>query len=279
MTGQWRLSALFPNLKETGSGIILWDLLRCVKDTIQTPKHILTGLVIWIPIIMNSGMQNKEWSKELKDMAASIPIRNRADALCAIYSGRFCALIAVAGGDFNKMKKRRSTSRNVLNLTFSALLSALSVMILALGSVIEVLDITVCLIASMILVIIVIEIGGVYPWLSYAVVSIISLLLLPNKFPAVVYIFFAGNYPILKRSFEKFKPIICWGLKLILFNLEFTMIYIFSVYVFMIPNIGYTLNALVYIICNAVFVMCDIALTRFISIYVFRLRKRLSIKK
>lgn len=177
------------------------------------------------------------------------------------------------------MKSKKSSSRNVLNLTFSALLSALGVVVLSIGSFIEVLDLSACLLAAMILVIMVIEIGGAYPWLTYAVTATISVMLLPNKFSVAIYILFAGNYPMLKRLIEKTKPFIGWILKLLLFNLEFTLIYFVSTRIFMISDIGYSLNLLVYLLCNGVFILFDITLTRMISFYVFRLRKRLAIKK
>ena len=67
---------------------------------------------------------------------------------------------------------------------------------LYLGSMVEVLDISMAVIASLICVFAVIEYGKGYPWLIFSVTAILSLLLLPNKFPAVVYGCFMGFYPI-----------------------------------------------------------------------------------
>ena len=75
----------------------------------------------------------------------------------------------------------RKTSVQVKYLTVSAMLCALSVIILGLGAVIEVLDISVAVIASLFVVYAIIEIGGAYPWLIWIVTSIIALLLLPLK--------------------------------------------------------------------------------------------------
>ena len=59
--------------------------------------------------------------------------------------------------------------------------SALSVLILYLGALIEVLDLSVSAMASLVIVLIVIEMGHSYAWLTYLAVSILSLILLPPK--------------------------------------------------------------------------------------------------
>ena len=70
-------------------------------------------------------------------------------------------------------------------LTVCAMLCALSVIILSLGSLIEVLDISVAVFASLLCIYAVIEIGGAYPWLVWLVTSVLALLLLPQKTPAL----------------------------------------------------------------------------------------------
>ena len=104
-------------------------------------------------------------------------------------------------------------------LALCSLFSALGVIILYMGSLIEVIDLSMAVIASLLVIVAVIEIGGIYPWLIYAVTSALSFLLLPNKFVAVVYFAFAGFYPILKEKIEKVKGLICAVLKLGVFNL------------------------------------------------------------
>ena len=58
----------------------------------------------------------------------------------------------------------KKTSMQVKYLTVSAMLSALGVVMLGLGSLVEVLDLTFAVIASLLTVYAVIEIGGAYPW-------------------------------------------------------------------------------------------------------------------
>ena len=112
--------------------------------------------------------------------------------------------------------KNKGTTKIV---TLCALLSALSVVLLYFGALFEVLDLSMAVLASLAVVVLVIEQGGAYPWLIYLVTTVLSLLLLPNKFPAVVYGCFMGFYPILKEKVER----IPWQalrliLKLVIFN-------------------------------------------------------------
>lgn len=91
------------------------------------------------------------------------------------------------------MTSKNKRHNNVLSLTVSAMVSALSVTVLYLGSVIEVLDLTMALVASLLITFVYTEIGDRWEWLSYAVTGLLSALLFQNKFIAAVYILFAGN--------------------------------------------------------------------------------------
>ena len=87
-------------------------------------------------------------------------------------------------------------------IALCAVFSALGVVLLYMGAIFEVLDLSAAAIASMLCVVIISEIGGIYPWLVYAVTSLLSLLLLPNKFGALIYACMAGYYPMLKAKIE-----------------------------------------------------------------------------
>ena len=67
-------------------------------------------------------------------------------------------------------------------IALAAILSALGVLILLLGSIITVLDLTMVAMASLLIMLAVVEIGGGYPYLIWLVTGFLSLLLLPDKF-------------------------------------------------------------------------------------------------
>lgn len=161
------------------------------------------------------------------------------------------------------------------------MLAALSVVILYLGSFIDVLDASMAVIASLMTVIVVIEFGRSASWSIYAVTAVLSLILLPNKSPAVMYAAFFGFYPILKETFEKRNKIVSWVLKEITFNAALVVCFLvirFLIFIGIpeIPTMMYVLGAL---LLEAVFILYDLALTRLISFYIFNLRKRLKIGK
>ena len=162
------------------------------------------------------------------------------------------------------------------------MLSALGVVLLYLGSFIEVMDMAMAAIASLAVIITVIEYGKSAPWAVYGVTSILSLILLPQKTPAAFYALFFGFYPIIKEKLEKKSKVTRWVLKEIVFNICFALMMLVSIF-FLTPT-GSELEspwliALTVVLGEAAFILYDIALTRMISFYIFRLRDRLRINK
>ena len=172
-------------------------------------------------------------------------------------------------------KRRQSFDKRIV---ISGVLVALSVIILYLGCAIEVLDLTMSVIASLFVIIAVIEMGGAYPWLIYAVTAALSIMLLPNKFAALIYTAFAGFYPILKAYIEKIQGIVCALIKLALFNLCLVgMWWISRLFVITLETkYGLPLTALA---LNFIFILYDFALTRLISRYIFVWRRKFKIDK
>ena len=177
----------------------------------------------------------------------------------------------------NKKSNEYSTNK----LTVCAMLAALGVVLLYAGSLIEVLDISMAVIASLLYVIAVIEYGGSAPWLIYGVTAILSALLLPNKTPALLYVVFFGFYPILKEKLEKKPRVICWVLKEITFNVCLVVLALATYFLFTVKDnalINPITVAIALVLCEAVFILYDIALTRLISFYIVNIRKRLKFK-
>ncbi len=175
------------------------------------------------------------------------------------------------------MTRKEKTKR----LTLCAMLSALGVVLLWLGSAVEVVDISMAVIASLLCVFAVIEYGGSAPWLVFGVTSVLSLILLPQKTPAVMYLLFFGYYPIIKEKLEKKPRLVSWILKEVIFNVALAALLVLShLLLFASASLGsmiyyYVIMAL---IAEVAFPLYDVALTRLISLYLFRLRKRFRIK-
>ena len=172
------------------------------------------------------------------------------------------------------MARRRKQTQY---LTAAAICVALGVVLLALGSLIEVLDISMAVLASLTVVFARIELRGKYPYLVFAATALLSLLLLPQKTPALLYACFAGFYPILKGVFEgKLPRALCFAAKVASFLCGLVLYVFLSVKIFFIGEVVWK-NAYLWLVLPAVgvFVVYDIALTRLITAYFTRLRSRL----
>ncbi len=160
-------------------------------------------------------------------------------------------------------------------LTVSAILCALGVILLALGSLLQILDITMAALASFLVIFAVIEMGGKYPFLIYLVTALLSMLLVPYKTAPLMYLCFAGYYPLLKAVLEGRLPKLwAWVLKIVIFNAALALTLFLAIRFFA----AFTVPAVWYYyllpVCSVVFVIYDVALTRVITAYLLRWRQR-----
>jgi hypothetical protein len=94
-----------------------------------------------------------------------------------------------------------------------------------------------------------------------------------------MYTLFFGFYPILKERFEKLGKVISWVCKLCVFNISLVLIAVASKLVLAeSAALPVELYIIGFVIAQGVFVLYDVALTRLISFYIYRLRKRLGFK-
>ena len=162
------------------------------------------------------------------------------------------------------------------------MMAALGVVILYVGSLIEVLDISMAAIASLLCVIAVIEFGRGYAWLVFAATATLAMILLPEKFTPSLYAFMIGYYPMVKELVERigkkrmFKGCraLQWAVKLIFFNCALLVFAIIAIYILLVPTEAEWMQWTMLILANAAFILYDIALTRLITTYVLRLRHR-----
>ena len=166
---------------------------------------------------------------------------------------------------------------NTQKLSFSAMMCALGVVILFMGAIIELVDITMAAMASFLIVICMIELGGYMPWLVYFVTSALAFLLLPNKTVVLIYALFFGFYPILKNYFERTRPFFSWIAKFALFNVIIAFYYLVSKELFLFN--ADSVKGYLFVMMNVIFFTFDLTLTLFVTAYVRRLRRLLRIHK
>ena len=178
------------------------------------------------------------------------------------------------------MNRKGQSAKKTRFIAISAILCSLGALLLYLGSVIEILDLTAGAIASLLVVMAVIEMGGKWPYLIWLVTSALSLILLPNKFIALFYLLFYGAYPILKSKIEKLNSIVSWVLKLVMFNASLAIVIFVTMKVVTLanqnPDLAFTWT--VFAVSNFTFVLFDVALSKLITLYLLKLRHSLRIK-
>lgn len=166
--------------------------------------------------------------------------------------------------------------KNTKKLAFASLMSALGVAFMYVGALFEVLDLSTAGIASVCVLLVLTELGGRYAWLTYAVTGVLSLIVLPVKTAAILFLGFLGFYPMAKAFFErKFRGWRCLVLKFLLLNVC-TFLMLLAVRYVVAEALWFEIMTLVLV--NIVFVVYDFALTRLLNAYVFVWRKKLKMK-
>ena len=170
------------------------------------------------------------------------------------------------------------------NLTVAAVCAALGTVVMYVGSLIEVLDLTTVFAASILVVFLQLELGGPWPTLLWLTTSLLGFIFLPNRFCAFEYAFFGGLYPILKYWLEKLPRRLAYVLKFLAFNLLFSLVLGVSIWLFGIeeltlPVIG-EITPTVYLLIllvlgNIVFVAYDVMITRLIRLYFYKIRDKI----
>ena len=163
-------------------------------------------------------------------------------------------------------------------LTLSAILTALGVVIMLLGAVIEVLDLSVGAIASLIVVFVFVEIGKPYHWLVWICTSLLTALIYPGSALWVEYLLIFGIYPILKSYIEKLPRWSRWPVKLAYINavvafLAFAMEKLLGIPFF--EDEGAWMRALFWILLNVAFVLYDFFLKVLLRAYFVKYRERI----
>ena len=162
---------------------------------------------------------------------------------------------------------------------------ALGVIILYVGSLIEVLDISMAAIASILCIVAVIEYGRGYAFMVYGATALLAMLLLPEKFTPSLYALLLGYYPILKELIERIGKksifrrrlfeVLRWAIKIVYFNCAFLAFALVTVYLLALPESAQWMQITMFVLGNVTFVVYDVALTGLITTYIFRLRGRL----
>lgn len=151
-------------------------------------------------------------------------------------------------------------------MAMGGVMAALAVVIMCMGGLIPVATFVCPLICCLILQFISGMLKTRMCWVWYAVVSVLSLLLGPDKEAAAVFVFL-GYYPILKPRMDKAKLSVLW--KLMLFNVAIIVMYCVLIHMFGMAylaaefvDMGKFLTAVTLVLGNVCMLCLDMLLTK-----------------
>jgi hypothetical protein len=164
-------------------------------------------------------------------------------------------------------------------LTLSAMLVALGVVFMLLGSYVQVLDLTVCALVSLLVAFACIEIGPPFNWLVWIATSVLTLLIpAESRMIGLIYFMIFGIYPILKGYIERAPRTLWYVFKLVFINsvlvaLSFAFELLFKQPLVMIDNKVFVV--LVYLVMNVAFIAYDMFITVMVRLYFAKFRNRI----
>ena len=161
--------------------------------------------------------------------------------------------------------------------------AALMIVVMLLGSILPLSTYSCPMLAGALLIPILWEMGTKMGGLVYLAVSILSILMAPDKEAVFLFVFLLGWYPIARPRLQhiRAKPI-RWVVKLVLFNLAAVATYAFLLFVLTMPDLqaefaDWTVLFLAgfLLLGNVTFVLYDLVLGRLGDFYVVKVRPKL----
>jgi len=160
------------------------------------------------------------------------------------------------------------------NMAMGGVFAALAVVIMNLGGLIPVATYVCPVLCMVLLSFVCLSCGDQIGWVWYSAVSVLSLLLSPDKEAAAVFLFL-GYYPIVKPRLETRKGKWIW--KLLIFNVSMVLLYSILIRIMGVAEVTGESEELAGVMLTILLVMGNVtffALDRLLTILNLRLRRR-----
>ncbi len=176
--------------------------------------------------------------------------------------------------------------KHTMKIAFGAIMAGLSIAFMLSTAVIPFLSYAIPALCGALMVILITECGNKWSLIVYAVVSILSLLIVPDKSAGIAYTAIFGYYPILKSLVDvKLPKWLSWTIKMISTNIVMLVLYYISLFFFGIDTEGiewvepylskWFIAPIIILITCGFFIMYDIVLTGVKLVYKKKWRKKL----
>ncbi len=166
--------------------------------------------------------------------------------------------------------------RATKKLAISAMVVALSAVLLMIGAFVSVADLLMGAIASLLVVFVFIEIRSPYTWLVWLATTLTVFFMPSGMAVGALYFLVFGLYPILKAYIERTPRPLWWIIKLIYVNAVIVILLIASGFILGVPFFESELwyvNAALWLLMNVAFVAYDMFITVMVRLYMIKYRK------
>ncbi len=171
-------------------------------------------------------------------------------------------------------------------LTVSSMAVALGVLFMLLGYFVEVLDLTVAALCSLLMVFMCMEVGKPYNFLVWLATSLLGALFFTSSLVWVTYLVVFGIYPIIKGYIERLRRVFWIPVKLVFFLISSSAVIAISEFLLGIPFFGespfefaagyeWIFPAAVYAVLIIAMFVYDVFLTVMVRAYVVKIRPKI----
>lgn len=175
------------------------------------------------------------------------------------------------------------TKKNRVRMTaLCGIFAAAELVIIYLSSVFNMLDLAIAMLTVAFTLVLFAEYGVKPSLVVYLAVSILSVLIVPNKFTPLCYVFFMGIYPIIKPYFDKLPKIAGYILKFVYFNAGYIIVYFVVVRFAMLDDVFSIGSVMFYVLlacANLAFFLCDYTIGLITLLYTAKLRKKFGFER
>ncbi|MGN0602229.1 MAG: hypothetical protein ACI4I7_05915 [Oscillospiraceae bacterium] len=172
-------------------------------------------------------------------------------------------------------------------ISLGGIITAVCLLLMFCTGMFPMLDYTIPAFAGFLMVIMIVETGAKWAFVTYAAVSVLCFLMTPNYEASLLFILFMGYYPILKFYLDRLgKKILSWLIKYAVFNAAIIVFYF--VFSFLITSVdllegmemfGKYALLVMWLGANVFFLIYDIVLGQLIDLYVNWFRKKILRRK
>ncbi len=160
-------------------------------------------------------------------------------------------------------------------VAMAGMLTALAVVILFMGSLVELLELSAAALAALAVMVAVIELGNGKAFAVYLASALLSVLLFP-KTASIVFATFVGFYPVLKVYLDKIpSKVLQYAVKLVLFNGFLVLILWITETLLGLSSDWGSLGKALFLLGNGAFILYDFAIGRLAVFYIVKIKNRI----